>query len=329
LSFANETRFAALPVPMMDAEGHDVLVVVVKATFAVDAEGTAFLADPQHAIRMNDELRSPDQPNSSALFPSDLGVTKRGTDVVVVGDAISPKPVAVMDVGVQVRGQLIPLRVHGMRVFYEGPLGVSIGPAQPFTRMPIAYELAYGGMSSDLSVVELRNPSGVGVAKRANELAGQRAPQIEHPARPHRTAADHHAPVGYGAIMTHWEPRLGYAGTFDATWQTTRMPLLPSDFDPRYGNVAHPSMQFDPHLVPGDPLGAVGLSEAPFSTVVPELPVEVRARYDDAERVTERPPIDTVIMLPEKRLLEIVARVSLRIGRGKRVLRDVVVRTHG
>jgi hypothetical protein len=328
MSFANETRFAALPVPLLDREGNDVLVVIVKATFVVDAEGEARLADPQHDIRVSDVPRNPDDPASSLLFPSDLCVEKRGTDVVVVGDAVSPKPVTVMDVGVQLR-EVVPLRVHGTRVFYQGPLGASIGPAQPFTRMPVAYELAYGGMTDDLGTVEMKNPSGVGVAKRGGDLVGKRAPQIEHPARPHKTASDQHPPMGFGPIMTHWSPRRELGGTFDQAWQAERMPLLPRDYDTRYANVAHPSLQLDPHLSPGEPIGVVGMSLEPLATKVPALPIEVRARYDGGDRAVYTPPIDTVIIVPEKRTLEIVARAALLIGRGQRVLRDVVVRNHG
>jgi hypothetical protein len=43
-------------------------------------------------------------------------VAKRGTDVIVVGEAISPRPVTAMDVDVKVRDVQIPLRVHGPRV---------------------------------------------------------------------------------------------------------------------------------------------------------------------------------------------------------------------
>src|SRR5690606_6620298 len=148
--------------------------------------------------------------SSSLLFPSDIGLRKRGTDVVVVGDAVSPTPVTSFDIGVEVRDTVVPLRVHGPRVFYDGPTGATPSPAQPFTRMPVAYELAYGGTSADFGAVELRNPVGVGVARRDADNIGQRAPQIEHPARPHTTASDRHPPVGFGAIMTHWSPRREY-----------------------------------------------------------------------------------------------------------------------
>ncbi len=329
MSFANETPFAALPVPMLDEQGCDVLLVVAKATYTIDEGGALAVASEQHPVRMNDVLRDPDDPNSSVMLPSDLSIAKRGTDVVVVGDAISLKPVESLDLGVQLRGGLVPLRVHGVRVFYEGALGVvSISKPQKFTRMPLGYELAYGGMSEDFALVEMANPVGVGVAKSATDLVGKRAPQLEHPARPHQDALSRHPPVGFGPIASHWSPRREKAGTFDDRWQAERMPILPADYDVSYGNVAHPSLQFDPHLVAGEAIGVIGMSPKPISTRVPPLPIEVRATFDGDERAVVRPPIDTVVVLPDELAIEVALRVALPIGRGKRVLREVVVRTH-
>src|SRR5438874_1464247 len=91
----------------------------------------------------------------------------------------------------------------------------------------------------------IRLPTDVCVAKRKRDLVGKPAPQIEHPARPHRTADDDHPPVGLGAIRSHWSPRLERAGTFDEVWEKTRMPAMPADFDVRANNQAHPSLLFD------------------------------------------------------------------------------------
>jgi hypothetical protein len=327
MSFANTTPFAAQPVPLLDRDGHDVLVAIIKGTFVIDRSGAMRLADTQDPVRVVDELHDPENPGSSLRFPSDVGFAKLGTDVVITGDAIAPAPVKSLDVSVKVKQRLVPLRVHGVRVFFAGAFGVAIGPAQPFERMPIVYERAYGGMSDDLSVVELQNPVGVGVAKAASDLVDRPAPQIEHPARPHGSASDRYPPVGVGAIMTHWPPRREFAGTFDERWRRSRMPLLPEDYDVRFGNVAHPSLQFEEHLAPGDTIAIQGMSLDPFVLALPRLPVVASGRYDTGERASIRPPIDTVIIQPEARRVQIVARAAFPMGRGRRVLREVVV--HG
>jgi hypothetical protein len=326
MSFANQTSFAAQPVPLVDREGRDVLAVVVKATFVVDRSGRAGLAEAPSPVRLADELLDPENPRSSLRFASDIALEKVGTDVVIVGDAVAPAKVKALDVVVKVKQRLVPLRVHGPRLFFAGAFGVGIGPAAPFERVPVIYERAYGGMASDLSVVELRNPSGVGVAANAAALVGTPAPQIEHPERPHAWAGDRHAPVGFGALMTHWSPRRERAGTFDDRWRATRMPLVPEDHDARYGNVAHPSLQFEEHLTAGVLVGIQGMSPEPLIFALPALPVAVCARFATGEREVQRLPIDTVVIEPEARRIELCARGVVRIGRGKRALREVVVR---
>jgi hypothetical protein len=39
--------------------------------------------------------------------------------------------------------------------------------------------------------------------------------------------------------------RLKHAGTFDRRWEEERHPLLPTDFNTRYWNGAHPALQFE------------------------------------------------------------------------------------
>lgn len=327
MSFTNETRHAALPVPLIDRDGRDVIVTVLKATFLVEASGALRPADVPSPIRPADVPRDPDNPHGSLLFPSDIALEKLGTDVVVVGDAISARPVKALDVAVSVKKRVAPLRVHGPRVYYDGMLGVAIGPAAPFERLPIAYEHAYGGMSDDGTVVALQNPAGVGVARRPSDLVGKSAPRIEHPSFPLTSATDRYpSSMGYGAIAPHWWPRFKYAGTLDARWREERMPLLPEDYDPRYGNAAHPSLQFDEPLAPGDPIAVVGMSLEPLGFALPALAAEVRARFDTGERVSVRPAIDTVIVLPGERRVEIVTRAAFPVGRGRRILREIVAR---
>ncbi len=224
----------------------------------------------------------------------------------------------------------MPLRVHGERVFYRGLLNIEIGAAAPFERMPIVYEKAYGGVTEDGWIAEGRNRAGIGVTKRKADLVGKPAPQIEHPARPHRTANDEHPPVGLGAIRSHWSPRREHAGTFDDAWQANRMPVMPEDFDVRANNQAHPSLIFDAALAPGDEIAIVGMStRGVFSFKIPDLGLVFRARSDAGGRVEAPPVIDTILIEPEARRIEVVARRSFPQGRGKDVLREIRIDTAG
>lgn len=324
--FANATSFAALAVPFQDQRGADVVVVLAKATF-FRRGGRLALADEQVPVRLSDAPTDPGAVEagreSSLRYPSDVGGSKPGADVVVVGNAISARAVTSVDVAVRAPDRQVSLRVHGERVFYQGALGLKIGPAAAFERAPITYERAYGGASRDGSIIDWRNPVGRGVHAKASELDGAPAPGIEDPAHP-LEGARASIPVGFGAIATWWLPRRGLMGTADAAWQAERMPLPPLDFDPRFYQVAHPSLQMDRHLQPGDLIAAHGLcEEGLFQITVPELRLIAHVRRADAPPVSLPLVLDTALLEPESARLELTFRRVLPLGRGATLLREV------
>lgn len=324
MSFANSTPYLALDVPLEDHDGREVVVAIVKATFTLSPSGKLVLAEPA-PIRPGEIVEDPEATDGSLRYPSDLCIEKVGADVIILGDAVSPRPVEAMDVAVKVRDTTVPLRVHGERVFYRGATGVMIGPAARFERMPIVYERAYGGTAADQWIVESHNPAGVGVAADPKDLVDRPAPQIEHPARPHRSASDKHPPVGLRAIRTHWSPRKELCGTFDAAWEATRAPMMPADFDVRFNNVAHPSLQV-PALAAGDAIAVLGMSESGVVRFeLPDLGVRIVGRSERSGRRETRPQIDTVLVEPGERRVEITLRQGFPLGRGLDRLREIRV----
>lgn len=324
LGFVNATPFTAIAHPVTEASGRKVVVVIVKGTFE-SRRGALVRAEPR-PVRMNDTPNDDSNPWSSFRYASDLCAQKRGADVMVVGEAISARPVVAMDVAVKVRALTAPLRVHGPRVYYASVGQVVVGPAAAVERVPIVYEKAYGGAIAETQRIEERNPSGVGFAARPADLVGRPAPQIEHPANPIRSAADRPDPAGYGPIASHWSPRRERAGTFDDRWKQERFPLMPLDFDLRYNNVANPALWLDEPLRPGDPVGVIGMStEGIWSFAIPRLPVLFHARFDGAQAVSLQPEIDTLVLEPGEQRLEIVARRVFPVGRGREVLRELRV----
>ncbi|MEP7121447.1 MAG: DUF2169 domain-containing protein [Byssovorax sp.] len=326
MSFANNTPYAAMPVPTIAPDGRDVVVAIVKATFVRGKDGRARLADRQFPVEIGGEVYTPDAVDSSLRFPSDVCSDKRGADVVVVGDAVARKPVKSLDVAVKIRDLTATLRVHGERLYYRGLGGVVVGPAQSFERKPIVYERAYGGTTPDGSRIERRNPVGRGVARDPAALIDTPAPQIEHPAHPITRAGEAPEPVGFGAIAPHWQPRSDFAGTFDEVWKATRMPILPVDFDLRFHNVAHPTLQLAERLRGGDRLAILGMTEEElFQIDVPALTVVLHARYQDGRRESARPSIDTLVVEPALGALRLTLRYAFSMGRGTRLLREIQV----
>lgn len=324
--FWNATELAAEAVPFHDERGADVVIVLAKATFRRHPRGLA-LAEQQSPVRLADvptdaaavEAGLP----SSLRYPSDVTGEKPGADIVVVGAAVSAKPVSSLDVVVRAPGRTATLRVHGERVYYKSALGLKLGQAAPFERAAITYERAYGGASRDGSVVDWRNPVGRGVHRSQAELDGAKAPCIEDPSRPIEPGREA-IPVGFGAIAMWWEPRRDFMGTMDAAWRAERMPLPPLDFDRRFYHVAHPSLQLDRALREGDLLATLGLcEEGLFDVTVPALSFVAHCRFAGAPPVTLPLVLDTALLEPEDGRVEFTLRRVVPLGRGATLLREV------
>jgi hypothetical protein len=324
--FANATSFSALAVPLHDERGVDVVVALVKATFVKRGLKLA-LADEQAPVRTVDVPTDPvaidEGRESSVRYPSDVGGEKVGADIVVVGSAVSPKPVQSLDVALRAPGRTMSLRVHGDRVFYKSALRLKLGPAAPFERAPITYERAYGGKSRDGSIVDWRNPVGRGVHRSAAELDGAPAPSVEDPAHPIEGAGKS-APVGFGAIATWWVPRRDRSGTMDAAWQAERMPLPPLDFDRRFYQVAPPALQMDRALQEGDLIATHGLSvDGLFDVTVPALTLIAHLRRSSAPAAALPLVLDTALLEPDEGRVELTFRRVIPLGRGNTLLREV------
>ncbi|MBK8255231.1 MAG: DUF2169 domain-containing protein [Polyangiaceae bacterium] len=325
MGFLNATPYVALDFAVTDHEGRAVVVAIVKATFDIQ-QGKATLAEEQIPLRANDVPLNVENPMGSIQFASDLCHIKHGADVLVVGEAVSRSAVKSLDVSVKVASKALTVRVFGDRQFVQGASDIVVGAALPFERMPIVYERAYGGMTEDLTEIEERNPAGVGVAKKKKDLVGRPAPQVEHPSLPHKTANDKHPPIGLGPIMTHWLPRRSYAGTFDETWKTTRMPMMPADYNIKYNNCAHPSLVFDNPLAPGDPVSVLGMHEDGLLAFdIPNWKAVARARFEHKGKVTIPLGVDTLVLHPNDKRFEMVGRYAFPVGRGGDVLRELSV----
>jgi hypothetical protein len=324
MTFANASHFASVAVPYSEPDGREVVIAIVKATFVRRRDGRVVLADRQVPVCVSDVPYFTDAEESSIRYPSDICTEKRGTDLVVVGEAIARRPTPVVDIALKVRERVVSLRVHGERVYHRGLAGIAVGPAAPYERKPVVYERSYGGKSSDFALVERRNPVGRGLARTADELVDTAAPTIEHPAHPILTAEDGAEPVGLGAIGSHWLPRAGYAGTFDDTWRRSRMPLLPLDFDIRYNNVASPALWFEEPLAAGDSVALFGMHEdGLWQFELPVVPLRLSARLHDGRTLTLRPPIDTVLVEPGTNEVQLTLRHAFPVGRGKSLLREI------
>lgn len=251
MELTNTTPYCAERVVLPNKEGRDLLVVIVKAAFN-PANGERLVpAEVQIPVQLADtHYDAPDE--SSIRDESDLAPYKPNTDVVLLGHAQPAKGrVGQLDVSLAVGTLKHTVRVFGRRNWERGILAEKISAPEPFERVPLCYEYAFGG--KDLTPAEesrheneARNPVGIGfrAGKSRRKIQGSPLPNLEDPIALIKTPKDRPAPVGFGFIGRHWQPRLAYAGTMDQAWTDDRMPLPPRDFDDRYFNGAHPALVY-------------------------------------------------------------------------------------
>jgi hypothetical protein len=342
MGVANNTPLSALAWPVLSVDGHELVIAIVKATYARDGSGKLVRAERQAPVRLNDVPHDPEEsgfaPNrggavaaegdeieTSVRYPSDAAFDKPRFDVVVVGDAVSDRPVEQLDLAVQIGAHQAMLRMHGERVYVRGVTGLSFGPRVPFERRPLVYELAYGGTTPDFSTTEAHNPVGRGIAARTSDLVDRPAPCLEDPRQP-LEPGKRSAVAGLQAIATHWEPRRSFYGTFDEAWQKTRMPLLPRDFDARSQQVAHPSLQLARAPQPGEAIAVRGMTTEPtWMTEFRGVDLVLRGKTNDGRVVTARPMPDTMLIEPEREQVEVTYRHAFKKGRGQTLLREIMV----
>jgi hypothetical protein len=233
----NQTPYAAERNWTRDKDGIHQWVVAVKASFDISLDGTLRLQDVQPPPILAPDYHG--EPGASSLrFDSDLLAVKPCTDVVVDAHAHSPngRQASSVDVSLRIADVHKRLRVFGERVYYKAPAGgLTTSSPRPFGSRPIRYEYAYGGSdTADPNPSnhghDPRNPIGVGFALDPNRLVHKPAPSVEYPSGD----AAKMGPAGFGPIDSAWLPRRALAGTYDASWEKTRKPLLPLDYDAKY-----------------------------------------------------------------------------------------------
>lgn len=317
MELINTTPFSAERVVLQDKAGRDLLVVIVKSTFTVDARGRLQPSEKQVPIQMADAFYG-DPGESSVRYESDLALRKIGTDVVLVGHAFAPKGKATqIDVTLKVGPLQTVVRVFGDRR-WDKVVGLSrITPSQPFEKLPLVYERAFGG--KDLSPsdpkrheFESRNPIGRGFAAKKSKRNIEEIvlPNLEDPAHLIKDVDDRPEPVGFGFIGRHWQPRVSYVGTYDEAWKKNRCPLLPDDFDERYFNGAHPRLVSKRPLQGNEPVEVIGASpHGPLRFTLPGTKPNASVLFGE-ERVSLELSFDTLVIEPDESRLTMVWRGS-------------------
>lgn len=298
----NRTPFAADRGWVRDRDGTEVWLVALKATFDIGPDGSTSVSEKQPPVlHLPEHFGEPGQ--SSIKYEADLVLTKKTTDIIVVGHAHAPAGTAVthLDCGFRVGPVQKLLRVHGDRTWgLGGP-----GEAAHWQKMPLVWERAYGGGDAKSKQPEhdwdARNPVGMGYFVAGEHARGQPLPNIERPDAPLASWRDRPAPAGFGAIASHWQPRAAHAGTYDEHWEQTRAPLLAADMDERWYQCAPADQQPPAFLRGGEPVTLLNLHpRGRIDFNLPKLYPGFETRfYDGSREVHRRRALHTVILEPD------------------------------
>lgn len=311
----NLTPFADERAWVRSYDGSEIWLVVVKATFDVLKDGSTEVSAVQAPV-----LRSPEHfgepTKSSVKYDTDLVLAKRGTDVIVVGQAHAPRGhrVTQLDCGIEVGELRKLLRVFGPRVWESG------GPSSPatFASMPLVWERAYGGADdagADPAGIDPYpdNPVGCGFAASRASADGRMLPNIERPAELLSSWRDRPTPAGFGVVASWWRARAVHAGTFDENWSTTRRPLLPVDFDERFFQSAPADQQIAGFLQGGETVRVQGMhpdGTPPFR--LPKFRLLLESNFYDGSLEKHPPPrMHTLILEPEESRFSMVWHSAL------------------
>jgi len=314
LQFKNSTPFRGTILLVPDAEGVDSLYTIVKGTFTI-GERVA-VAEEQLPVTLADRYRG--EPGRSSLaIPSELGLAKPGTDVLLLGSAYSARGRPASQVGVTLNVGPIrkTIRVFGDRVWGSTLLGARISEPRAFEKMPLIWERAFGGIDetdgpSPQTHGEDRNPVGTGFRDRNSRRKpdGVPLPNLEDPKQLIALLTDRPTPSGFGPICPHWQPRRSFAGTYDETWLRERAPYLPEDFDSRFFQLAPSDQTVPGYLKGGEPIEIQGAS--PVAQLRFNLPIyrpQVIYRLDNQAHVRSA-NLDTVLIEPDDSRLVMVWR---------------------
>lgn len=323
LQILNRTGLKTAITLLIDPLGHEKVCVVAKGTFTIPGPGKeAQLAEeqiePLHADAYHGEPGA-----SSIKYPADLISGKLGTDVLLVGSAKLPgsRPVRRLEASFRVGSLGKRVVVSGDRLWEKQPFGPGFQMTEPevFSEMPLVYERAFGGRdpaASDSNTAwDTRNPVGRGFRVTRDSVDGTAVPNIED--RDHRISSwDDKPPVaGFGAIDGLWEPRRIFAGTYDEDWQANQAPLLPTDFDLRFFNVAAPGFTATGFLRGSESVELVNVGEAnPIVFGMPIADVSLAWRVGDTVS-RQRADLWTVLFEPDHRRFSMTWGNSFAIGK--------------
>jgi hypothetical protein len=303
----------------LDKEGRQHFIVCLKGTFLIPEDGKQSwpsLAPEQLPLVEADSYTG--EPGLSGLvYESDYVLFKPYCDVLLQGFAYAPDGGAAekVRVGLSVGDMSKSFLVLGDRYWQERLFTARPTEPEPFVKMPVTYERAFGGLEVDEEGMMLtypENPIGRGFNKGFKATVyGTPLPNTQELKRPITKPGGNYTPMAFGPVGRTYPPRLVHAGTYDDDWLDNVFPFLPVDFDPLYFQSAPPDQQI-PHPKGGEPVVLTNLTprgETVFA--LPQLSFYTWFLFKNDDEAQVPMLLDTLYIEPELERFSCVWRSSI------------------
>lgn len=314
----NQTPFAAQRAGTRDRQGRELWQVAVKASYRFDPAGRVRVAEQQAPVHLAGVYRDPDK-DSSLRHESDFALEKAGSDILLDASAWAPagRAVTSLEVGFALGPLIKRLRVTGQRHWRRGAFSMVADKPQPFERMPLIWENAYGGKdgvnpATGFAIAYPANPVGKGYYTHRAHALDQPLPTVEYPDRPLRRCTRPVPPAGFGPIARHWLPRSRHAGSYDQRWQQTRAPLPPEDLSPLYYQCAPEDQQLQGFLSGGEAVRLRHLTaEGEVAFTLPEPDLRFTTRFEGRPPRSHPGRITALIIEPDDYRFSLLIQTDL------------------
>ncbi|MGW8392307.1 DUF2169 family type VI secretion system accessory protein [Pseudoduganella sp. HUAS MS19] len=338
MEFVNATRMAAGYTLGTEPSGRECLVVVIKGTFHLPKAGEDVrLHEQQQPLLMADTWTG--APGLSApCREADFALRKHRCDILLHGSSYAPegRPVARVPVGLRIGSHSKTFAVVGNRHWQSGLGGVTASAAEAFSCQPISYDFAFGGTDQrDADPAQhtafMANPVGRGFhhQMKGEWVDGSPLPNTEELDRPVTTPQGSYVPMAFGPVGRNWEPRVRYAGTYDAHWLEEHFPFLPPDFDERYYQSAAPDQQWPQPVGRQEVVLANLTADGLRAFMLPdfEAPVNIFLRGGGREEL--RATLDTIVFEPDQERFTMAWRLARPLKRSVFEIAQVMVGRKG
>lgn len=146
MNIINNTSIPAVPFYLMDKNGAETLLIILKGTWSIGTDGKLTIADEQMPV-FSEPVYAGEPGKSSLIYDTDIVLNKPGTDCVLTGHAWAQDTrMPHVDVTFSVGPVKKQARVFGERKWIKNKIGMAtISRIAPTEKVPLTWENAFGG----------------------------------------------------------------------------------------------------------------------------------------------------------------------------------------